>query len=123
VDAPGNEGPALSPHAVSRMHRAEDDAQAIAGSPEYNDYRAVANDAEGEKTHWTPGSPGSGLRDDASRGLDSANTKNGDPNPSHHTAKRDSEAPRGRGDGELMEQPGSTSEAHQPGADTPEKER
>ena len=123
VDAPGNEGPALSPHAVSRMHRAEDDAQAIEGSPEYNDNRAVAHDSGKEHTRWTPGSPGSGQRDDASRGLDSANTKNGDPNPSHHTAKRDGEAPRGRGDGELMEQPGSTTEARQPGPDTPAKER
>jgi hypothetical protein len=119
VDAPGNEGPALSPHAVSRMHRAEDDREAMAHSPEYSDERNIANEDRREQERWLPGAPGSGRRDDASRGLDAPDTKNGDPNPGHHHVKRDSDAPRGRGDGELMEQPSSTGEARQPGADSP----
>lgn len=120
VDAPGNEAPALSPHAVSRMHRAEDDREAIERSPEFTDERTVANEDRRDQERWQPGAPGSGQSDDASRGLDAPPTKGGDPNPSHHTTKRDTEAPRGRGDGELMEQPHSTTEARQPGADSPQ---
>jgi hypothetical protein len=119
VDAPGNEAPALSPHAVSRMHRAEDDDQAFAHSPEYSDHRTVANEDRREQERWLPGSPGSGRTDDASRGLDAPDTKPGDVNPSHDTHKRDTQPPRSRYDGELMEQPESTDEARQPGADSP----
>jgi hypothetical protein len=119
VDAPDNDAPAVSPHAVSRMHRAEADREAFEGSPEYNDQRTVANDDRHEQERWVPGSPGSGRRDDASRGLDTPETKAGDPNPGHHTGKADTAAPRGRGDGELMEQPASTREARNPGADRP----
>jgi hypothetical protein len=119
VDAPDNDAPAVSPHAVSRMHRAEADREAFERSPEYSDSPNVANEDRREQEHWAPGSPGSGRRDDASRGLDAPETKHGDPNPSHHTGKADTAAPRGRGDGELMEQPSSTAEARQPGADTP----
>jgi hypothetical protein len=117
IDAPDNEGPAISPHAVSRMHRAEDDRTAFEHSPEYSDERTVANEDRREQERWLPGAPGSGERDDASRGLDTPDTKNRQPNPSHQTQKRDTDAPRGRGDGELMEQPGSTTEAQQRGAD------
>jgi hypothetical protein len=119
VDAPDNEGPALSPHAVSRMHRAEDDDEAFAHSPEYSDTRTVANEDRREQERWVPGAPGSGARDDATRGLDAPDTKDRRPNPGHATAKRDTDAPRGRGDGELMEQPSSTAEARQQGADSP----
>jgi hypothetical protein len=119
VDAPDNDAPALSPHAVSRMHRAENDREAFEHSPEYSDERSVANEDRGEQQRWTPGSPGSGQRDDASRGLDAPDTKNHEPNPGHHTAKSDTAAPRGRGDGELMDQPGSMSEARDPGVDDP----
>lgn len=120
VDAPGNEGPAISPHAVSRMHRSEDDRVAFEGSPEYHDEPRTANEDRREQERWLPGAPGSGDRDDASRGLDSPDTKNREPNPSHQSGKRDTDAPRGRGDGELMEQPGSTAEAQQQG---PEPDR
>ena len=119
VDAPGNEGPALSPHAVSRMHRAEDDREAFEHSPEYSDERTMANEDRREQERWLPGAPGSGRRDDASRGLDAPDTKNRQPNPSHGTAKQDTDAPRGRGDSELMDQPTSTGDARQPGADDP----
>lgn len=119
VDAPDNDAPALSPHAVSRMHRSENDRDAFSHSPEYSDQRNIANEDRREQERWVPGSPGSGQRDDASRGLDAPDTKNREPNPSHVTGKRDSDAPRGRGDGELMEQPSSTAEARQRGADTP----
>jgi hypothetical protein len=101
------------------MHRSEDDREAFAHSPEYSDHRSVANEDRRSQERWTPGAPGSGERDDASRGLDAPDTKNRDANPSHGTGKRDTDTPRGRGDGELMEQPGSTSEARQPGADSP----
>ena len=37
VDAPGNTGPAISPHAVSRMSRAEDDEQVKRHSPDFTD--------------------------------------------------------------------------------------
>jgi hypothetical protein len=117
VDAPDNEGPAISPHAVSRMHRAEDDREAFEHSPEYTDQRQMANEDRREQERWVPGAPGSGGRDDASRGLDAPDMKRREPNPSHHTSKPDAEAPRGRGDGELMEQPKTTKEARDPGAE------
>lgn len=118
VDAPDSDAPAISPHAVSRMHRSEDDRVATEGSPEYNDTRHVAHEGHHEE-RWLPGSPGSGQRDDASRGLDSTDTKNGEANPGHHTHKDVHDAPRGRGEGELMEQPASEQEAREPGADSP----
>ena len=101
------------------MHRSEQDPEAFEHSPEYSDERTVANEDRREQERWLPGSPGSGQRDDATRGLDAPDTKNREPNPSHHSEKRDSDRPRGRGDGELMDQPKSTGEARQPGADTP----
>jgi hypothetical protein len=119
IDAPDNDAPALSPHAVSRMHRAEDDREAFERSPEYSDKRTIANDDRGTQERWLPGSPGSDERSDASRGLDAPDTKNREANPSHGTAKRDSDRPRGRGDGELLDQPGTEREARQRGADTP----
>lgn len=36
-DAPGNEGPPLSPLVPDTMHRREDDAAAIATSPDFNE--------------------------------------------------------------------------------------
>lgn len=119
VDAPGNDGPAISPHAVSRMHRAEDDREAFERSPEYSDVRNVANEDRREQERWLPGSPGSGQRDDPSRGLDAEDTTPRDPNPSHDTHKSPESRPRGRGDGELMEQPRSQGEARDPGAVSP----
>lgn len=55
VDAPDNDAPALSPLAVSRMHRGEDDDEAFAHSPEYTDDRSVADeraDQERHPDHW-----------------------------------------------------------------------
>ena len=37
VDAPGNTAPAISPHAVSRMPRAEDDEVVKEHSPDFSD--------------------------------------------------------------------------------------
>jgi hypothetical protein len=119
VDAPDNDAPALSPHAVSRMHRAEDDREAFERSPEYSDSRTVANEDRRDQERWLPGAPGSGDRDDASRGLDAPDTRRREPNPSHQTTSPDPDAPRGRGDSELMDQPRSTKEARQAGVDTP----
>lgn len=117
VDAPGNDAPAISPPAVSRMHRAEDDPEAAAQSPEFTDQPAVAQEGRPESQHWVPGSPGSGQRDDASRGLDGDDPKRGQINPSHDTHKAPEEPPRGRYDGERMEQPDSQAEAREPGPD------
>jgi hypothetical protein len=44
VDAPDNDAPAISPHAVSRMHRAEDDREALEHSPDFSDDRSIANE-------------------------------------------------------------------------------
>ncbi len=49
VDAPDNDAPAISPHAVSRMSRAEDDITAFENSPEYSDKRSEANDDRTKK--------------------------------------------------------------------------
>ena len=119
MDAPDNDAPALSPHAVSRTHRAENDDQALGRSPDFSDERPVANDDRHQQERWLPGTPGSGGRTDVGRGLDTPDTRNREPNPSHRTAKPDTAAPRGRGDGEIMEQPKSTAEARQTGADDP----
>lgn len=119
VDAPDNSAPAISPHAVSRMHRSEDDRAAIEHSPEYSDHRNESIEDRRPQERWLPGAPGSGTAQDASRGLDAPDTKARSANPSHGTAKDANQTPRGRGDGELQQQPGSTAEARQPGADTP----
>ena len=47
--------------------------------------------------------------------IDADDPKNGKANPSHDTHKSPEESPRGLGDGELMEQPDSIAEAHEPG--------
>lgn len=73
--------------------------------------------------NWTPGAPGSGRQDDATRGLDSPDPKARKANPSHGTAKDAGAPPKGRGDGELLEQPASTEEARQPGADNPQSNK
>lgn len=60
VDAPDNDAPALSPLAVSRMHRGEDDDEAFAHSPEYTDDRSVAEDRRDHERHpdqWDPATP------------------------------------------------------------------
>jgi hypothetical protein len=117
VDAPDNSAPAISPHAVSRMHRAEDDEAARIESPEFSDRQSIAHDDRRSQERWIPGSPGSEHRTDSSRGLDSAGTRNREPNPSHEPSH--AAAPPGRGQGELRDQPRSTGEARQPGADDP----
>ena len=119
VDAPDNDAPAISPHAVSRTHRAEDDDRAFANSPEYSDQRTQTIEDRRPQERWLPGAPGSGERDDASRGMDAPDTKARRANPSHDTGKDAQTPPKGRGDGELQDQPGSQSEARQPGADNP----
>ena len=67
---------------------------------------------------WKHGAPGSGRSDDPARGLDHPDDKGGRANPGHGAPDRP-HAPKGRGDGELKEQPSSTSEARDPGADSP----
>lgn len=119
VDAPGNDAPAISPPAVSRMPRAEDDHEVLEHSVDFSDERAVAHDqAQAAATPRPASSPraAAGQPDD---GLESQNPKNGKRkrNPSHDTQKSPEERPRGAGDGELMEQPDSQSEARAPGAD------
>jgi len=107
------------------MPRAEDDAFTANHGPEFNDPRSeINNDRQQTMTannseHWVPGAPGSGQPDDASRGLDGPDHERQKANPSHGTAKDAGAPPKGAGDGELQEQPGSTSEARQPGADNP----
>lgn len=44
VDAPDNDAPALSPLAVSRTHRAEDDRIARRRSPDFSDAQSVPHD-------------------------------------------------------------------------------
>jgi hypothetical protein len=117
LDAPGNDAPAISPHAVSRMHRAEDDDEARGHSVDFTDERAVAHERAPVAATQRPESParaGTGQTDDA---LGRQDPKNGKRNPSHDTHKSPEERPRGAGDGELMEQPHSQSEAREPGAE------
>lgn len=117
LDAPGNDAPAISPHAVSRMPRAEDDPEVLEHSVDFSDERAVAHDqAQAAATPGPASSPraAAGQPDD---GLESQDPKNGKRNPSHDTHKSPEKRPRGAGDGELMEQPDSQSEAREPGAD------
>lgn len=99
------------------MHRAEDDREAIEHSPDFTDQPTIARDTSNHSQRWVPGSPGSGERDDASRGLDAQDPKNAKANPSHDTHKAPETPPRGLGDGELMEQPKSQSEARDRGAE------
>ena len=54
VDAPDNTAPAISPQAVSRMHRAEDDGLAIARSPDFSDAARVPDDRV-SSSRWVPG--------------------------------------------------------------------
>lgn len=117
IDAPDNDGPAISPHAVWRMHRAEDDPLAWDRSPEYTDLQNQAIEDRREQERWIPHAETSAHAGEPSRGVGGPDTPTRDPNPSHDTAKDPSDPPRGRGDGELLDQPGSTSEARQPGAD------
>lgn len=132
VDAPGNTAPAISPHAVSRMSRAEDDDQTQAHSPEFTDQVPVqpsasapsagstaAAPAPGPGQRWAHGAPGSGGPDDPTRGLDAAEMPRPEQNPAHDTAKDPSSPPRSAYDGELREQPGSERAARQPGPDDP----
>jgi hypothetical protein len=49
VDAPDNDAPAISPPAVSRMHRAEDDREALQHSPDFTDDRSVTNEDRGKR--------------------------------------------------------------------------
>lgn len=132
VDAPGNTAPAISPHAVSRMSRAEDDDLTQARSPEFTDQTptdpaASAPDATtptaDDGTRWRAGAPGSGGPDDAARGLDGADMPRPDQNPSHGTTKDAATTPRSAYDGELREQPDSQHEARQPGPDDPGADR
>ena len=55
VDAPDNTAPAISPHAVSRMHRAEDDPKARAKSPEFSDAKNLEIDDRVAGEKWIPG--------------------------------------------------------------------
>jgi hypothetical protein len=118
VDAPGNDAPALSPHAVSRTHRAENDATAISRSPDFTDDRGGADNRHVQQRE--PADRYATRHDEPAEGLKTDKPSPREPNPGHHVAKDDHAAPRGRGDGELMEQPGSTSEARQPGPDSRE---
>jgi hypothetical protein len=115
VDAPGNDAPAISPHAVSRMHRGEDDGVAMENSPEFTDQPAVVHDRGYAAEPAVSESSPSGARQTAGRALSDKDPKNGDANPSHGTHKAPEQAPRGLGDGELMEQPDSIAEAQEPG--------
>ncbi len=115
VDAPGNDAPAISPHAVSRMHRAEDDPTAIENSPEFTDQPAVVHPSGHDTKQSDSGAPASD-GDNARRVLPAEDPKNGRANPSHDTHKSPEEPPRGLGDGELMEQPDSVAKAQEPGA-------
>lgn len=116
VDAPDNEAPAISPQAVSRMHRAEDDRIAIENSPEFSDQPAIVRDGRHAPAPLAPvpARTGTGTGGDLHR--DDEDPKNGEPNPSHSARKSPDEPPRGVGDGELMEQPDSAAEAQKPGA-------
>ena len=58
VDAPDNMAPAISPQAVSRMHRAEDDEVARRNSPEFSDAQNIAIDDRVAGERWIPGVTG-----------------------------------------------------------------
>jgi hypothetical protein len=55
VDAPDNTAPAISPHAVSRMPRAEDDRATWEHSPEFSDEQNIAIDDRVSGERWIPG--------------------------------------------------------------------
>lgn len=102
---------------MSRMHRAEDDAEAARHSP-FSDEHSVAQQGAGGGDTASSHSDDAGPRDHSDRALDRQDAGLRPPNPSHDTRKRAGD-PDGLGDGELMEQPESTSEARDPGADSP----
>jgi hypothetical protein len=116
VDAPDNEAPAISPQAVSRMHRAEDDRIAIENSPEFTDQPLTVRDRHHDPAPAAAVPSGIGPGTVAYHARDDEDPKNGEPNPSHRARKSPDEPPRGLGDGELMEQPDSAAEARNPGA-------
>lgn len=55
LDAPGNSAPAISPPAVSRTHRAEDDDAAVAQSPDFSSDSTKAPDDRLGAGQWIPG--------------------------------------------------------------------
>jgi hypothetical protein len=54
VDAPDNTAPAISPQAVSRMPRAEDDRTTREHSPEFSDEQNIAIDDRVAGEAWIP---------------------------------------------------------------------
>ena len=54
LDAPDNTAPAIGPQAVSRMHRSEDDAAAVAQSLDFSDAASVPDDRV-SASQWIPG--------------------------------------------------------------------
>lgn len=117
VDAPDNTAPAISPQAVSRMPRAEADAEVRSNSPEFSDQqnRTVDDRVAGE--NWIPGAPGSGEHGDAAHGVHAPEHR--EPNPGHDVDASDDDQARGAGTAELREQPGTTAEARQDGPTNP----
>jgi len=95
------------------MHRAEDDDAAREDSPEFTDQPAVVHDRGHDPER--PVSESSGGGSGALEALADDDPKNGQANPSHGTHKSPEEPPRGLGDGEMMEQPDSATEAQKPG--------
>lgn len=128
LDAPDNDAPAISPQAVSSTHRAEDDAAARAGSPDFSEtpaggagpaLRQPSTRATGSERGSTSASDSnSSAVKDSLASQESAKASR-DANPGHGTRKEPTVAPRGAGDGELQEQPGSITEARQLGPDVP----
>ena len=55
VDAPDNSAPAISPQAVSRMPRAEDDRATWEHSPEFSDEKNRSIDDRVAGEAWIPG--------------------------------------------------------------------
>jgi hypothetical protein len=55
LDAPDNSAPAIGPHAVSRMPRAEDDPVTREHSPEFSDDSNIAIDDRVAGEAWIPG--------------------------------------------------------------------
>ncbi len=99
VDAPDNDAPAISPHAVSRMHRAEDDPIAVENSPEFTDQPVIVRDRGHDPVRPASVLSGTGTGTVAKHGLADEDPKNGEPNPSHGTRKSPDQRPRGVGDG------------------------
>ena len=55
LDSPDNSAPAISPPAVSRMHRAEDDEAAVAQSPDFSSDSSKVPDDRIGAGQWIPG--------------------------------------------------------------------